>query len=660
MPFIKLNQPKYLSEGQYLIADTDPDSLYFDVSEMPAILTGGKNMFMLKGNRDLLAPGSVIEIEVTDLNGRPIYHENAVYLEPGTKRRAVAIYVYEHTPQGGGTITITGTAQRRPNGRLISSELQTTPNVKWQKRIDVLPFEENTTKVIMKRDPALVIKELQKTYLTPAGGIDTHYQGNIIVTADKFEVAGVNGNASVLTTTSSYFTLNDIQTTMSIYTTPSNGTVELASNQTLVSVPSLQDSVVEIISVESSTKAIVSNPLPYIVETEHFFRNNDNDVVSYTTTDTIYPDITLPSFVHLQPSQTTWVSQETNVESWAKVYLSELDPICGDIKNVKVYRKSQGSYGWQFVNDIILEDHELLTNDDSTGLTQNLGQFYRQTIIDDYWTASWNGTGSTPIGVPPSTMSNATVFINGVVISGSERLSGSAAAPIREDAYIEYRMKPSADWDNNSNTPDTSGVEIQGAGNYLLSFKLASQPVDDGGANPSIRVYLSGSAIELPIDGSAMSKVETFTTNQGSIQTVDSSQWDVQTQDPMENPPSYIDPAYLSFDFETFRSGSAAVVFQIESGRWYISDVSIRAAKQTGWTPNHTVIEFHAGVTTQQNDVMDFKFELYDNIGNKVHTEYKYNVSWTGSNTAITGTNNTIEGSLIVGNGIIFDGVSSS
>ncbi len=68
---------------------------------------------MLKGNKDLLAPGSIIEIEVTDLNGRAIYHENATYLEPGTKRRVVAIYVYEHTPQGGGVITITGTAQKK-------------------------------------------------------------------------------------------------------------------------------------------------------------------------------------------------------------------------------------------------------------------------------------------------------------------------------------------------------------------------------------------------------------------------------------------------------------------------------------------------------------------------------------------------------------------
>jgi len=651
MPFIKLNQPKYLSEGQYLIADMDPDSLYFDVSEMPDILTGGKNMFMLKGNKDLLAPGSIIEIEVTDLNGRPIYHENATYLEPGTKRRVVAIYVYEHTPQGGGVITITGTAQKRPNGNKVPASWSDRPNVKWQKRINVLPFEENTTKVIMKRDPALVIKELQKTYLTPSGGIDTHYVANTVVTAANFVS---NGNASILTTTSSYFTLDDLHTTMSIY----NGVPATESNETIVSAPVHPDSTVEIIHVTSDTEVIVNKPLEYVVETEHFFRDSSNEIVSFTITDTKDMNVALPTLLHLQPSQTTWISQETNVESWAKVYLSELDPICGDIKNVKVYRKSQGSYGWQFVNDIILEDHELLTNDDSTGLTQNLGQFYRQTIVDDYWTASYNGTAY-PVGAPPSTMSNATVFINGVVISGSEHFSGSGS-PIREEAYIEYRMKPSADWDNNSNTPDTDGVEIQGAGNYMLSFKLASQPVDDGGANPSIRVYLSGSAIEQTIDGSGMSKVETFTTNQGSVNNVDSSQWDVQTQDPMGNPPHYIDPAYLSFDFETYRSGSAAVVFQIESGRWYIADVSIRAAKQTGWTPNHTVIEFHAGVTAQQNDIMDFKFELYDNIGNKVHTERKYNVSWTGSNTAITGTNNTIEGSLIVGNGIIFDGVSAS
>jgi len=653
MPFIKLNQPKYLSEGQYLIADTDPDSLYFDVSEVPTILTGGKNMFMLKGNRDLLAPGTIIEIEVTDKNGRPIYHENANFIEPGTNRRLVAIYVYEHTPQGGAVITITGTAQKRPNGNKVPPSWSDRPNVKWQKRINVLPFEENITKVIMERTPAVVINEVQRTYLTPSGGIDTHYTANTI-TAAAFEPAGAFGNASVLTTTSSYFTIDDIGTRAAIY----GGTPVTASNQTLISAPDVTIYAPIITDVISQTKAIVEYWLPYTVESEHFMRDSSDEIISYTTTDVIYPDITAPTLLHIQPTPTTWVSQETNVESWAKVFLSELDPICGDIKNVKVYRKSQGSYGWQFVNDIILEDYELLANDDSTGLNQALGQFYQQTIIDNYWTASYNGIG-TPVGTPPSTMSNAAVFINGVVISGSENLKGNGD-PTRADAYIEYRMKPSADWDNNPNTADTTGVEIQGAGNYLLSFKLASQPVDDGGTNPSIRVYLSGSAIDPPIDGSDMKIVETFTTTQGAVASVETDQWDVQTQDPMGNPPNYIDPAYLNFDFETFRSGSAAVVFQIESGRWYISDVSIKAARQTGWTPNHTIIEFHAGVTAQQNDVMDFKFELYDNIGNKVHTEHKYNVSWTGSNTAISGTNNTVEGALTIGGGIVMQGISNN
>jgi hypothetical protein len=652
MPFIKLNQPKYLSQGQYLITDADPDSLYFDVSEMPDILTGGKNMFMLKGNQSLLAPGSTIEIEVTDLNGRPIYHENAAYMEPGTKRRVVAIYVYEHTPQGGGVITITGTAKKRPNGNSVPASWADRPNVTWRKKINVLPYEENTTRVIMKRDPNLVIKELQKTYLTPSGGLDTHYQGNFIVTAAKFEPAGDStGNASVLTTTSSYFTIDDINTTMSIY----NGAPVLAANQTLISAPvGYLGSSPRIINVVNQTTAIMSYALPYIVETEHFFRDNDNDLVSYTTTDTIHPIIDTPSFVHVQPSITSWVSQETNVESWAKVYLSELDPICGDIKNVKVFRKSQGSYGWQFVNNIILEDYEILANDDSNGLTQDLGQFYRQTIIDAYWTGSYSGV-AIPVGYPPSTMSNSTVFINGVVVSGSEYLKANGS-PTREDAYLEYRMKPSADWNNNGT--NTSGVELLGGGNYTLSFKLASQAVDDGGAHPSIRVYVSGSAIDTPIDGSSMQKLATFTTTQTTPVTESSTQWDVQTQDPMGNPPNYIDPAFLNYPFDITNSGSMSVVFQIQSGRWHISDVSIRAAKQTGWTPNHTVIEFHAGVTAQQNDVMDFKFELYDNVGNKVHTEHKYNVSWTGSNTAITGTNNTIEGSLIIGNGIIFEGVT--
>jgi hypothetical protein len=61
----------------------------------------------------------------------------------------------------------------------------------------------------------------------------------------------------------------------------------------------------------------------------------------------------------------------------------------------------------------------------------------------------------------------------------------------------------------------------------------------------------------------------------------------------------------------------------------------------------------------QQNDVVDFKFELYDNVDNLVHTEVTRSLAWSGGNTYINGDNNVIEGSLTIGGGIVMDGVST-
>ena len=75
MPFIKLNQPKYLKETNMLISDNDQDSAYFEVAEVPSYLTGGKNLLLIGGNNNLLEEGSNIEVEITDTNGNPIFHE---------------------------------------------------------------------------------------------------------------------------------------------------------------------------------------------------------------------------------------------------------------------------------------------------------------------------------------------------------------------------------------------------------------------------------------------------------------------------------------------------------------------------------------------------------------------------------------------------------
>jgi len=57
-----------------LINQTQFDSTYFRLDDIPNELTSGKNMFKIYGNNETLLSGTEILIQVTDINGRPIYH----------------------------------------------------------------------------------------------------------------------------------------------------------------------------------------------------------------------------------------------------------------------------------------------------------------------------------------------------------------------------------------------------------------------------------------------------------------------------------------------------------------------------------------------------------------------------------------------------------
>ena len=57
-----------------LINQTEFDSQYFRLDDIPTHLTSGKNIFKLYGNNQLLKAGTQIMIQVTDINGAPVYH----------------------------------------------------------------------------------------------------------------------------------------------------------------------------------------------------------------------------------------------------------------------------------------------------------------------------------------------------------------------------------------------------------------------------------------------------------------------------------------------------------------------------------------------------------------------------------------------------------
>ena len=111
---------KNLDRYNVLINDTEPNSRYFKITELPDTFTGGKNAFLVAGSKELV-PDTKIQIELRDSAGNIIYHEPgegyissslngtpfvAEYYEGVSK--VVSVYIYPDTAYGPCTLTILG------------------------------------------------------------------------------------------------------------------------------------------------------------------------------------------------------------------------------------------------------------------------------------------------------------------------------------------------------------------------------------------------------------------------------------------------------------------------------------------------------------------------------------------------------------------------
>ena len=81
---------------QVLITDTQYDSQYFRIADFPGVLTGGKNMFRLYGDRNLLEVGKELVVDVTDVNGNFVYHHVNNYID-NSGRIVIGIWIYPQT-----------------------------------------------------------------------------------------------------------------------------------------------------------------------------------------------------------------------------------------------------------------------------------------------------------------------------------------------------------------------------------------------------------------------------------------------------------------------------------------------------------------------------------------------------------------------------------
>ena len=169
------------------VQDTNPNSTYFNVTELPQSFTGGKNAFLIAGSPELVAD-TLIKIEIKDASGNIIYHEpgegNSVTTINGEQftneyyegvSKVVAVYVYpDTTAYGPCTITILGelSSYYDDNGLLSPMPVnwQGTYNVKWQRKVNVNPTLANTTKIRFYKRPTATISEV----ISPVYRIDSN------------------------------------------------------------------------------------------------------------------------------------------------------------------------------------------------------------------------------------------------------------------------------------------------------------------------------------------------------------------------------------------------------------------------------------------------------------------------------------------------------
>jgi hypothetical protein len=563
---------------------TSPD--YFQITEFPTRLTAGKNLFKLRGHPNNLQVGGILNLEVLDYNGDPIYTEVIDYIDED-KSRVIAIYIYSETSPGDCTITLVAEAQTI-QGVAAPTEWQGRANVRWKRTVPVNPNVSNVSEIIFSKVPEITVAEQVGVQL------DRIYSGSQqfpTYSTGTVRLFTLNGTPAI-ELVSGKFT-GDMQTGTITVATPQNPSP--TPNYAVLTTPYV-----------STIKKVLSDTT-LLLDREYTVYSSQS-IFPHT-----YTEFAASAFSLTYEQTPTYVATE-NSQSFALVEIKGLEPATGDVSRVKVYTNNKGTVGtWELVNDIELEETEILvTSTASLFPDESIGIFTSQSIIDAYWEA-FTYTGKTTGTAPTLSWSTASLN-NAMNITSATNIAA-------QNAVLVVQNKSAYD-----------GIFIA-TSSYKVTIDAIGTRTSDG-LNPRLSVYISGSATafdstdyfnqELPkILGKRIGEIQV---------TSDSQRFDD-----------------VVFNFETDAGGTAAVLFVVEAGQWQIADVRTTTDNDAGYSPNYTRIRSLINTTHKANNQISFKVEYYnvDGAASK-QISYLYDNAWQGGNRYIDGDYSMLTGSLYV------------
>ena len=564
---------------------TSPD--YFQISEFPVRLTAGKNLFKLRGHPTNLTVGGILNIEVLDYNGDPIYTEVIDFIDED-KSRVIAIYIYDDTSPGDCTITLIAEASQI-QGAPVPLNWQGKANIRWTRTVPVNPMVANVSEIIFEKLPTVTVKEqigvqLDRQYATTQ--FPTYNTGTI-------RFFSFNGQPAIELTGGTFIT--DMKT----------GTVTVASPVN----PSPTPAYPVVTTPYVSTVSKILTPTTALLDKEYTVYSSES----------IFPH-TFNAFDNSSYSLTyeatpTYVETE-NSQSFAYIQIEGLEPATGDVSRTKVYTNNKGTVGtWELVNDVELEETEILVPSTSSLRPDvSIGELKSQTTIDTYWEghAYTGGTEATA----PLTASRVIELDAAVKIQSSIDISPNNYVVTfqNKDAYNGVFIKDSA---------------------YKVTFDAYGiKQSPDNFADPVIAVYMSGSAFDYnTTDLFNQDLPKQLGKRVGELRVSGESQiFDNQT-----------------FSFDTDATGHGSLIFVIESGQWQLADIHVTTDNDVGYTPNYTRIKTFIETTHKIDNQISFKVEYYnvDGVASKQVT-YVYDKDWLGGNRYVDGDFSMLTGSLYI------------
>jgi hypothetical protein len=180
---VKVAPDERLEYISVFLEDRRTLSQYFNLTEYPDTLTGGKNAFLIAGT-DYLEPNTEVQIQIRDAKGNVVYTESSdgsptEYYEGISK--VVAAYVYPNdsvlqakdaTAYGPCTIVILGELKYYDNNGSkteVPEIWKGKYNVRWVGTANINPALANTTRVRFFFRPQATITEILKPIYNVSG-----------------------------------------------------------------------------------------------------------------------------------------------------------------------------------------------------------------------------------------------------------------------------------------------------------------------------------------------------------------------------------------------------------------------------------------------------------------------------------------------------------